>query len=82
MNLKSLLLQHKDCPVTKASKEGKLDHSILPPPIVCKFEYCETFCCGRAEKIAFHHLIFAYVMILCFNSLVILRALRRQIFTL
>lgn len=36
MNLKRLLLQHKDCPVTKASKEGKLDHNILPPPIVCK----------------------------------------------
>jgi len=34
MNLKRLLLQHKDCPVTKASKEGKLDHNILQPTIV------------------------------------------------
>ena len=37
INLKRLLLQHKDCPVTKASKGGKMDPSLLPPPIVCKY---------------------------------------------
>ena len=42
MNLKTILLQHKECSVTKASKEGKLDQTLLPPPIVCKFQYCSA----------------------------------------